>query len=122
MTLADTSVWIEYLRGGPQAASLGGLLEEGEVLVHRWVIGELALGSLGPRRAGILGDLRQIQHAPVIADGEVEAMLEARALAGSGVGWVDVHLLASALAVRARLWTLDRPLGRVAARLGVASR
>jgi hypothetical protein len=51
---------------------------------------------------------------------EVLGLVTSHDLAGSGVGWVDAHLLAAALIGETTLWTLDRPLAAVARRLGVA--
>jgi hypothetical protein len=119
--LVDTSVWVEFLRGSPGASRLAGLLEQGEVSVHPWVRGELALGSLGTRRAGILADLGLLPPAPLVSDDEVLEMIDVRSLAGRGIGWVDAHLLASALVERSGLWTLDRPLARAAENLRLRS-
>lgn len=110
MILVDTSVWIDFLNGASAAAPLSSLLVEGEVLSHPWVVGELALGHLGPRRPAILADLERLPVAPVATDAEVRRLIEERALAGSGIGWVDAGLLASALLAGARLWTSDRRL------------
>lgn len=117
MILVDTSVWIDFLRRGPRLSRLAGLLEAGDVCTHSFVIGELALGSLGRRRSQILADLRMLPELPAVADAEVHQLIESRELSGSGIGWVDAHLLASALAAHVELWTLDRRLARVAATL-----
>jgi predicted nucleic acid-binding protein len=116
--LVDTSVWIDFFRRGPPLSRLAGLLEAGDVCTHAFVIGELALGFLGRRRSQILADLRLLPELPVAADTEVQQLVEARKLLGTGIGWVDTHLLASALAARVELWTLDRRLARVAAAPG----
>ncbi len=97
---------------------LGGMLESGLVLCHPFVIGELACGSLH-QRATILSALCALPAAPVATQEEALVFLDRHGLAGRGIGWVDVHLLAStALAGRARLWTRDRSLALVAAGLG----
>ena len=119
MILVDTSIWIDFFRGASGAARLPSLLEDGAVLAHPWVNGELALGHLGRRRRAILEDLSRLPAAPVVADAEVRAMIEARRLAGTGIGWVDCQLIASALVEGARLWTGDRKLARVCRRLGL---
>lgn len=121
MILVDTSVWIDFFRGRSAGAALAGALEAAEVVTHPFVIGELSLGSLGARRAGILGDLRLLPAAPLLAEGEVLELVERRGLAGAGIGWVDAHLLASALAAGVGLWTLDRRLAHDATRLGLAA-
>jgi predicted nucleic acid-binding protein len=115
--LVDTSVWVRHLREGD--ARLAALLERAEVLTHRWVVGEVACGRLTDR-AAVLGLLRALPAAAVASDDEALALIERRALAGRGIGWVDVHLLASALLSHAPIWTLDRRLEAVAAELGVS--
>ncbi|MDP3746457.1 MAG: type II toxin-antitoxin system VapC family toxin [Phenylobacterium sp.] len=118
MILVDTSVWVDHLRSGDP--DLAGRLETGEVLSHPFVIGELALGNLA-QRATVLEALRNLPQATPASDDEVLGFIEAEALHGLGVGYVDAHLLASARLTRdARLWTRDRRLQEIAARLGVA--
>jgi len=117
--LADTSVWIEHFRAGQP--ELAALLEAGTVLMHPFVLGELACGNLGDR-AEILELLGRLPFAPVAADAEVLAFIERRGLMGRGIGYVDAHLLAAAaLAGDARLWTLDRRLAALAAELGLGT-
>lgn len=118
MILVDTSVWIDHLRAADR--QLAGLLLEEQVLSHPFVVGELACGAL-KRRAEILPLLRNLPHAPVVDYEEVLHFIEAHALMGSGVGWVDVHLLASAFLAGERLWSKDHRLTQVARRLGVAA-
>lgn len=114
MILVDTSVWVAHLRQGN--SQLATLLEETGVLVHPFVIGELALGNLNQRNE-ILGLLENLPTAKVATHDEVLSMIDNRDLAGTGIGWVDAHLLASALLSDVLLWTLDRRLGAVALRL-----
>jgi predicted nucleic acid-binding protein len=117
--LVDTSVWVEHLRSGN--AALAGELEAERVLAHPFVIGELACGTLRNRRE-VLDLLGRLPSAPMATHGEALDFLERRALMGRGVGFVDVHLLASvALAAPARLWTRDRRLAAIAIDLGLAS-
>ena len=118
MILVDTSVWIAHLRKG--APALAAALEQGNILMHPFVLGELACGNLKSRREvlRLLGDL---PGAPQATNPEVMDFIEQRALMGRGVGYIDVHLLASvALAGTARLWTLDKRLAAVAADLKLA--
>lgn len=118
MILVDTSVWVAHLRAGEP--DLAARLEAGEVLSHPFVIGELAMGNLRDR-AGLLAPLRNLPAAEIATDAEVQAFIDREALHGLGIGYVDAHLLASVrLTPDARLWTLDRRLAEVAARLGVA--
>ena len=107
------------MRRGSTASRLALLLESSEVATHAFVVGELALGSLGRRRDEILRDLRLLPELPVLPEREVLHLVEARRLHGVGIGWVDAHLLASAAAATFPLWTLDRRLERAAARLSV---
>ena len=118
MILVDTSVWVNHLRVADR--QLAGLLLEEAVLCHPFVVGELACGALG-RRSEVLGLLRSLPQAPVVDQHEVLAFVEAHTLMGSGLGWVDVHLLASAALAREGFWTRDRRLAEAARRLGVAA-
>ena len=119
MILVDTAVWVDFLHGAERAAGLEALLDQAEVLTHPWIIGELAVGGLGPKREEILADLSMLPAAPVIRDVEVVELVSTRRLYGRGIGWVDAQLLASALVARARLWTSDRKLAEVALALGL---
>lgn len=119
MLLVDTSVWSDHLRR--HDAALARLLEAGEVLAHPLVIGEIACGIF-PRRREALGLLNALPGAPLLGQAEVLGFIERHALAGTGVGFVDVHLLASARVAPARLWTRDRRLAEAAAKLGVDAR
>lgn len=115
MILADTSIWIAHLRRAD--AALAEILAEGAVLMHPYVIGELACGNLRNRQE-ILDLLGDLPSAPVATDEEALTFIEQKRLMGRGVGYIDVHLLAAAaLADGARLWTTDAPLRAVAARL-----
>ena len=116
MTLVDTSVWVNHFRR-PQS-TLIKLLEDFSAGIHPFVIGELACGNL-KHRALTLGDLARMPVAPLATEGEVLHLLEARRLWGEGLGWVDVHLLASALLGGWDLLTADRTMQRAARRLGI---
>lgn len=116
MTLADTSVWVEHLRSG--SAELETLLMAGEVAVHPFVAGELALGHLRQREQ-ILSLLELLPQTTLASHSEVLTLVREHRLAGSGLGYVDAHLLASALLSGMRLLTRDRTLERYARRLGV---
>ena len=118
MILVDTSVWVNHLRTGlPQ---LKVALEASEVLMHPWVIGELACGNLHDR-AQLLELLQGLPAATVASDSEVLLLIEQDQLMGRGIGYVDAHLLASARLTCCRLWTGDRRLSAVAKDLGVAA-
>ena len=115
--LVDTSVWVEHLRHGSRR--LAALLESGEVECHPFVIGELACGRLA-RRSEILTLLGALPQVPLADHGEVLHFVESHGIAGSGIGWIDAHLLCAALLGGVPLWTLDRRLATLARRLGVA--
>ena len=117
MILVDTSVWVDHLRS--RNAALVALLEDDQVLTHPFVIGELACGRMRDRRA-ILGLMYALPRATVARHGEVMAFVDARRLAGRGIGWIDAHLLAAAVLSRAHLLTLNRRLARVAGAVGLA--
>lgn len=118
MILVDTSVWVDHLHSGEPA--LATALEGGRVLMHPFVLGELACGNL-TNRDEVLRLLGVLPAAPTATDPEVRSFIERRALMGRGIGYIDVHLLASAaLAGVARLWTRDRRLAAVAEELGLA--
>lgn len=118
MILVDTSVWVEHLRSGD--AGLAALLEQGAVIGHPFVIGEIACGSLKSRAAS-LELLQDLPMAVVAEFDEVLAYIDRYKLHGKGIGYVDVHLLvATALTSGARLWTRDRRLHAVALELGCA--
>lgn len=120
MILVDTSIWIDHLRRGVPA--LAALLHGSQVLMHSFVLGELACGNLKNRRQ-LLELLRGLPTAPVATSSEALALIERHALMGRGIGYVDVHLLAStALAGNTRLWTRDRHLIAVATGMGYAYR
>jgi len=119
MILADTSVWIDHLRR--RGSRLPALLDRGEVLSHPFVLGELACGALKNRDV-TLGLLRTLQMAPLAEHDEVLTLIEHNDLTGTGIGWIDAHLLASTLLAGALLWTLDAPLARAAVKLSVLAR
>ena len=120
MILADTTIWIDFLAGRPSSLALRSLLAANRVVCHPAVRGEIALGSIA-RRDEVLRLLAQLPRAPVIGDDEVFALIETRRLSALGIGWIDAHLLAAAMAGRHVMWTGDKRLARVAARLGVVA-
>ncbi|RME24467.1 MAG: type II toxin-antitoxin system VapC family toxin [Deltaproteobacteria bacterium] len=117
MILVDTSVWIDHLRKGNER--LCNLLEGGEVLCHPFVIGELACGNLR-QRSLVLDLLSALPRAKTASHREVMTLVESKRLFGTGLGWIDAHLLASVLLEGCRLWSLDKALASAAGRLGVS--
>ena len=117
MVLVDTSVWVQHLRQG--SAVLSHLLTDGEVVCHPFIVGELACGNL-KNRSEILALLSSLPCAEVAGPEEVLHFIEAYRLMGRGLGYVDLHLLASAVLTGVPLWTLDRRLRQTAGRLNLA--
>ena len=117
MTLADTSVWVEHLRRGN--TRMKGLLSGGQVFCHPFVLGELACGNL-QKRHRVLALLSALPAAQLARHDEVLHLVDTYRLFGRGLGWIDVHLLASALLSKCGLWTLDKPLAAAAEGLGIA--
>jgi predicted nucleic acid-binding protein len=117
--LVDTAVWIKFLSNrAPYAARLDDLLSRDEVSGHDFVYGELLIGDKGGRRQ-LLAAYEQMHQAPVVPHGDVVAFVRDRQLHGRGIGWIDAHLLASALVGRLRLWTTDPALAGLARELGI---
>ena len=118
MILADTSVWVDHFRRGN--VLLRDALVEGDVLVHPFVLGELACGNIR-NRGEILDLFGELPAARTATHDEVMAMIERRRLMGRGLGYVDAHLLAAvAITPESRLLTLDRRLATIAVSLGLA--
>lgn len=115
--LVDTSVWIDHFhRADPR---LQALLLAGRVWTHTVVIGELAAGRL-LRRKEVLAHLQKLPRGDEIDLGEGLHLLERRALAGRGLSWSDVQLLAAATIDGLEIWTRDRALAAAATELDVA--
>ncbi len=110
MTLVDTSVWIGHFRDGDKL--LQDKLMNGEVLTHPLIIGELACGNL-VRRDEVLEYFGSLPLVAVATHEEVMHMINSRKLHGKGLGFIDMHLIASSLIDHAELWTKDRRLASV---------
>jgi len=118
--LVDTSVWVDHLRAGDDV--LSHHLRFGNVLMHPFVLGELALGTLR-QRVVVLEAMGALPKAVVAEHDEVMHFIGRNDLAGRGIGYVDAHLLASCrLTPQARLWTRDKRLDAVGESLGVGGR
>ena len=116
MILADTSIWIDHLRVGDHA--LAACLDEGQVLMHPLILGELACGNLR-NRTQLISLWRRLPQATMATETEVLYFIEQWRLMGQGIGYLDAHLLTSVRISGARgLWTRDRRLADVAAALG----
>ncbi len=117
MILVDTSVWVAHLRDG--TIGLETLLDEGKVACHPFIIGELACGNLKNRHE-ILSLLETIPAAIQAEHEEVLHLISSHSLIGKGLGYIDMHLLASAILTHVPLWTLDKKLNEVSSELGVS--
>ena len=118
MILVDSSVWIDHFRR--PSAELAALLTARVVMIHPFVVGELACGHL-PKREAVLTALANLPLAPVLPHSEVLAFVERHRLMSRGIGWVDMHLLASTtVAGRVSLWSRDKRLSAAAAERGIA--
>jgi len=116
MVLVDTSVWVFHLREG--SIDVEKLLNDGDVICHPLILGELACGNLN-NRSEILSLLRSLPSAIEAEHEEVMKFIERHRLMGIGLGYIDVHLLASAVLTMTPIWTLDKRLNRVSERLGI---
>lgn len=118
MILADTSVWVEHLNRDREF--LEHLIAADEVLIHPFVIGELACGSLADR-GKVMKDLHDLPHSTVVGEPDALSFLERHRLMNTGLNYIDVHLLAAAAAAEMPLWTFDRQLRAAALALDLAA-
>ncbi len=117
MVITDTSIWVTHLRQGSR--QLEKLLIDAEVMSHPFIIGELACGNLKNRNE-IISLLQSLPMAPTIEFDEFIFFIERNQLMGIGIGFVDVHLLASAQLTGIPLWTADKRLKSAATKLDLA--
>ncbi len=111
MVLVDTSVWVSHLRNG--CVELANLLNDGRVLCHPLIVGELACGNLKDR-AAILSFLQLLPMSIEVEHEEILSFIENNRLMGKGMGYVDVHMIASAILTGVPIWTLDKKLAQAA--------
>ncbi|KPK92987.1 ribonuclease [bacterium SM23_31] len=116
MILVDTSIWIDHLNNSND--DLIKLLNSGRVCIHSFIIGELSCGNIS-NRSEILTLLKALPRAEPALDEEVLALIENKKLYGLGLGFVDVHLLASALIHNVKIWTGDKTLKKIAKKLNI---
>jgi predicted nucleic acid-binding protein len=118
--LADASIWIDFFRSGASKAEMEHLILGNQLVMHPFLVAELALGSLRDRQQ-TLAYLDRLPRVTVITLNEVRQMIEARSLYAKGIGLTDVHLLASCLTTPGtQLWTRDLRLAKVASTLGIS--
>ncbi|MGA2858025.1 MAG: type II toxin-antitoxin system VapC family toxin [Candidatus Sulfotelmatobacter sp.] len=117
MILADTSVWIDHFRSGNK--ELQKALNQGQVVIHPWIIAELALGSLR-ERTRTLAMLDLLPRVRIAQMSELRLMIEDRHLYSLGIGLTDAHLIAAVfLNPPTLLWTKDKRLRKLAEALGI---
>ncbi|MCF7849185.1 MAG: type II toxin-antitoxin system VapC family toxin [Kiritimatiellales bacterium] len=119
MVLVDTSIWIDHFQSGSK--KLSEFLQGGEVFCHPFIIGELACGNLANRKE-IIALLHALPQATKAQDDEVLFFLEKHKLSGTGIGLIDLHLLASAKLTNVKLWTKDKRLGAATEQLNLQMR
>ncbi|MDO8743546.1 MAG: type II toxin-antitoxin system VapC family toxin [Candidatus Brocadiaceae bacterium] len=112
----DTSVWAVHLRNGN--IGLETLLNEGHVVCHPFIVGELACGNL-KNRAEILSLLQALPMATHVEHKEVMKFIEDHTLMGKGLGYIDIHLIASAILTEIPVWTVDKKLNEISSKLGI---
>ena len=117
MVLVDTNIWINHFK--KTDAELVANLNTGSVACHPYIIGELACGNL-KKRSEILALFQSLPSAPVVEPDELLSFIETNALMGKGLGYIDIHLLASAVLAGLPLWTEDRRLMRAAKALNAS--
>jgi len=117
MVLVDTSVWIEYFRKGNPL--LEELLNNADVAIHPFIIGELACGTI-KNREEVLNLLQTLDSSPEISLQELLHFIEINKLQGKGIGFIDVHLIASSLLSDCKLWTNDKKLHNISQKMGIA--
>ena len=118
MILADTSIWVDYLRRGN--SRFASVLDEAAVICHPFVVGELACGGIR-NRAEVLKLLKALPSAVVASQSEALALVEWAGLSGRGLGWIDVHLLASARLSGCKIWSLDKAVREAAETMAMSA-
>jgi len=117
MVLVDTSVWVSHLRKGN--SNLKRLLNDGYVVCHTFIVGELACGNL-KNRSEILSLLQALPMSIQAEHDEVMKLIENNQLMGKGLGYIDVHLLAAASLTEVLIWTIDKKLDDISQKMGLS--
>ena len=114
--LVDTSVWINHLREGDQ--NLSHLLEQGLVACHPFIVGEIACGGIKNRQE-IINLLNDLPSTEILDHSDIIDFIESRKIMNKGIGYIDVHLLGSALVSDTPLWTFDKALRKIAIQFSI---
>ena len=115
--LVDTSVWVDFLAA--REPVFKKYLQENNVWVHPFVIGEIATGSI-KNRVEILNLMQSLPTLEILEHDEVMYFLEQHQFYAKGIGWVDLHLLAASMLFSKPIWTKDKRLRKLAQDLGTA--
>jgi predicted nucleic acid-binding protein len=116
MVLVDTSIWIDHFRNSND--QLVELLNDGEVICHPLIIGELACGHIKNRKE-ILSDLQALPQSSVIEHDEIMLFIDKNQIMGKGLGYIDMAILASSLVTGIPLWTFDQKLSVIAKKFNI---
>lgn len=117
MILADTSIWVDYLRSANP--EMEQRLADGRIVIHPFIVADIALGSLRNRRK-VMNGMEALLEVRVAQLSEVRHMIEAHSLYSKGIGLTDVHLIASCLLTPGtQLWTRDSAMEKTARGLGI---
>ena len=116
MILVDTSVWVEHFRSAN--SKLVKILNDGDVICHPFIIGELACGNIKNRNK-IFSLLQSLPMAKQANNDEILEFIEIKKLMGKGLGYIDIHLLASAFLSNVSLWSLDKKLKHLSLQFNV---
>jgi predicted nucleic acid-binding protein len=119
MILVDTSVWVNHLRVSDPL--LSSLLTQNRVVVHPWIVGEIACGSFS-KRAEVIDSLQSLPQLGVAREEEVLFFLEKHRAFGKGIGYVDAHLLTAAVIDNCKIWTTDKRMILIATQLDLCYR
>jgi len=117
MILVDTSVWIDHFHHSDE--DLKELLLSNQVCIHPFILGELCCGNISNRKE-VLSLLRTLRSIDLVLDEEVFILIEDRKLYGKGLGFIDIHLLASAMIHQVPIWTRGKSLKQIAGDLGIS--
>jgi hypothetical protein len=115
MILADTSVWVDHFRS--PITQLSALVAAGELAIHQFVVGELAVGQFRDREKSLCS-LMALPNVEQIRQADFLRFVESHQLYGTGLGFIDIHLLAACKDQNHSLWARDKRLYTKAAMLG----
>lgn len=116
MILIDTSVWVDYFKGKPHLGHLSTLINENRIVSHPWILGELTMGNLEPKRDEALRGIQALRSLKVYDVPELLDFVETEKLYGKGLALIDIQLLYASIQEDCLLWTIDKILHNTATR------